>query len=59
MKEVVVIDCICILMGCLKGGVFCNVCVEILLVYLMNVLLVRNLGVDFSEIEDIIWGCVQ
>lgn len=58
MKEVVVIDCVCILMGCLKNGVFRNVCVEDLFVVLMIVLLECNFGVNLVEIEDIIWGCV-
>ncbi len=59
MKEVVVIDCILTPMGRSKGGVFRNVRAETLSAHLMNALLVRNPGVDPSEIEDIIWGCVQ
>ena len=59
MKEVVVIDCIRTPMGRSKGGVFRNVRAETLSAHLMNALLVRNPGVDPSEIEDIIWGCVQ
>ena len=46
-------------MGRSKGGVFRNVRAETLSAHLMNALLVRNPGVDPSEIEDIIWGCVQ
>ena len=59
MKEVVVIDCIRTPMGRSKGGVFRNVRAETLSAHLMNALLVRNPGVDPTEIEDIIWGCVQ
>ncbi|TPV55043.1 acetyl-CoA C-acyltransferase FadA [Aestuariibacter sp. GS-14] len=59
MKEVVVIDCIRTPMGRSKGGVFRNVRAETLSAHLMSALLVRNPGVDPTEIEDIIWGCVQ
>jgi acetyl-CoA acyltransferase len=59
MKEVVVIDCIRTPMGRSKGGVFRNVRAETLSAHLMNALLVRNPKLDPSEIEDIIWGCVQ
>ena len=59
MKEVVVIDCIRSPMGRSKGGVFRNVRAETLSAHLMSQLLVRNPNVDPTEIEDIIWGCVQ
>lgn len=59
MKDVVVIDCIRTPMGCSKGGVFRNVRAESLSAHLMNALLKRNPNLDPSEIEDIIWGCVQ
>jgi len=59
MKEVVVIDCIRTPMGRSKGGVFRNVRAETLSAHLMSQLLVRNPNVDPTEIEDIIWGCVQ
>ena len=59
MKEVVVIDCIRSPMGRSKGGVFRNVRAETLSAHLMSQLLLRNPNVDPSEIEDIIWGCVQ
>jgi acetyl-CoA acyltransferase len=59
MKEVVVIDCVRTPMGRSKGGVFRNVRSETLSAALMTALLERNPGVDPSEIEDIIWGCVQ
>ncbi|MDO6692284.1 acetyl-CoA C-acyltransferase FadA [Aliiglaciecola sp. 3_MG-2023] len=59
MKDVVVIDCIRTPMGRSKGGIFRNVRAETLSAHLMTKLLERNPGVDPSEIEDIIWGCVQ
>ena len=59
MKEVVVIDCVRTPMGRSKGGVFRNVRAETLSAHLMNALLERNPNLDPSEIEDIIWGCVQ
>ncbi|WP_414829677.1 acetyl-CoA C-acyltransferase FadA [Alteromonas sp. H39] len=59
MKDVVVIDCIRTPMGRSKGGVFRNVRAESLSAHLMNALLERNPNLDPSEIEDIIWGCVQ
>ncbi len=59
MKDVVVIDCIRTPMGRSKGGVFRNVRAETLSAHLMSQLLARNPKLDPTEIEDIIWGCVQ
>ncbi|MBO1256601.1 acetyl-CoA C-acyltransferase FadA [Alteromonas sp. 5E99-2] len=59
MKDVVVIDCVRTPMGRSKGGIFRNVRAEDLSASLMTALLTRNPNVDPSEIEDIIWGCVQ
>ena len=59
MKDVVVIDCIRTPMGRSKGGVFRNVRAETLSAHLMSKLLERNPKLDPTEIEDIIWGCVQ
>lgn len=59
MKEVVVVDCIRTPMGRSKGGVFRNVRAETLSAHLMSTLLARNPNLDPTEIEDIIWGCVQ
>jgi len=59
MKEVVIIDCIRSPMGRSKGGVFRNVRAETLSAHLLTELLHRNPELDPSEIEDIIWGCVQ
>ncbi|WP_158965687.1 acetyl-CoA C-acyltransferase FadA [Paraglaciecola sp. L3A3] len=59
MKEVVVVDCMRTPMGRSKGGIFRNVRAETLSAHLMSKLLERNPNLDPSEIEDIIWGCVQ
>jgi acetyl-CoA acyltransferase len=59
MKDVVVVDCIRTPMGRSKGGVFRNVRAETLSAHLMSKLLERNPNLDPTEIEDIIWGCVQ
>ncbi|MDP5031494.1 MAG: acetyl-CoA C-acyltransferase FadA [Paraglaciecola sp.] len=59
MKEVVIVDCIRTPMGRSKGGIFRNVRAETLSAHLMSQLVARNPGLDPSEIEDIIWGCVQ
>lgn len=59
MKDVVVVDCIRTPMGRSKGGVFRNVRAETLSAHLMTKLVERNPNLDPSEIEDIIWGCVQ
>jgi acetyl-CoA acyltransferase len=59
MKEVVIVDCIRTPMGRSKGGVFRNVRAETLSAHLMTSLLERNPNLDPTEIDDIIWGCVQ
>lgn len=59
MKEVVVIDCIRTPMGRSKGGIYRNVRAETLSAHLMTKLVERNPNLDPTEIEDIIWGCVQ
>jgi acetyl-CoA acyltransferase len=46
-------------MGRSKGGIFRNVRAEQLSAHLMQSLIDRNPQLDPSEIEDIIWGCVQ
>lgn len=59
MKDVVIVDAIRTPMGRSKGGVFRNVRAETLSAHLMSALLARNPNLDPTEIEDIIWGCVQ
>jgi acetyl-CoA acyltransferase len=46
-------------MGRSKGGIFRHVRAETLSAHLMSKLLERNPNLDPTEIEDIIWGCVQ
>jgi acetyl-CoA acyltransferase len=46
-------------MGRSKGGIFRNVRAETLSAHLMSKLVERNPNLDPTEIEDIIWGCVQ
>ncbi|MFC6441349.1 acetyl-CoA C-acyltransferase FadA [Bowmanella sp. JS7-9] len=58
-NDVVIVDCLRTPMGRSKGGVFRNVRAEDLSAHLMTQLLERNPNLDPSEIEDIIWGCVQ
>lgn len=59
MKDVVVVDCIRTPMGRSKNGVFRHVRAETLSAHLMSKLVERNPKLDPTEIEDIIWGCVQ
>ena len=59
MKDVVVIDCIRTPMGRSKAGIFRNTRAETLSAHLMQQILKRNPGLDPSEIDDIIWGCVK
>lgn len=59
MKKVVIVDALRTPMGKSKNGVFRNVRAEELSAKLMDGLLDRNKNVDPSEIEDVIWGCVQ
>ncbi|AEY00127.1 3-ketoacyl-CoA thiolase [Oceanimonas sp. GK1] len=59
MKDVVIVDCIRTPMGRSKGGAFRHVRAEDLSAHLMRGLLARNPALAASDIEDIIWGCVQ
>lgn len=59
MKEVVIVDAVRTPMGRSKKGVFRNVRAENLSSHLIKALLERNDSLKASEIEDIIWGCVQ
>ena len=59
MNEAVIVDAVRTPMGRSKNGVFRNVRAEDLSAQLIRALLQRNQAVDPSEIEDIIWGCVQ
>ena len=59
MKEVVIVDAVRTPMGRSKGGVFRNVRAENLSAHLIKALLERNASMNPTEIEDVIWGCVQ
>ncbi len=59
MTDVVIVDAVRTPMGRSKGGVFRNVRAEDLSAELVKALLVRNAALDPTEIEDVIWGCVQ
>lgn len=59
MKRAVVVDAVRTAMGKSKNGSFRNVRAEELSAALMEAVLDRNPSVNTSEIEDIIWGCVQ
>ena len=59
MKKVVVVDAVRSAMGRSKNGSFRNVRAEELSAKLIDGILDRNPKVDPSQIEDIIWGCVQ
>ncbi len=59
MKQAVIVDCIRTPMGRSKAGIFRNVRAEQLSAYVMSGILERNPGLNPSEIDDVIWGCVQ
>ncbi|WP_076541746.1 acetyl-CoA C-acyltransferase FadA [Shewanella sp. UCD-KL21] len=59
MKNAVIVDCIRTPMGRSKAGVFRNVRAETLSAELMKSLLSRNPKLNPTDIEDVIWGCVQ
>jgi acetyl-CoA acyltransferase len=58
-RDAVIVDAVRTPMGRSKGGAFRNQRAEELSAHLMNALLDRNPAIDPSEIEDIVWGCVQ
>lgn len=59
MNKAVIVDAVRTPMGRSKGGMFRNVRAEHLSAEVMRALLKRNPAVDPSEIDDVIWGCVQ
>ncbi len=58
-RDVVIVDGVRSPMGKSKGGGFINVRAENLSATLVDALFVRNPEVDRSEVEDIVWGCVN
>lgn len=59
MTNVVIVDAVRTAMGRSKNGMFRNVRAEHLSAELMKALVERNPAMDPTEIEDVIWGCVQ
>ena len=59
MKNAVIVDCIRTPMGRSKNGMYRNVRAEQLSAHVMASLLQRNPALNPSDIDDIIWGCVQ
>jgi acetyl-CoA acyltransferase len=59
MKRAVIVDAIRTAMGRSKNGSFRNVRAEQLSASLMDAILERNSAVDPTQIDDVIWGCVQ
>lgn len=58
-RDAVIIDCVRSPMGKSKNGMFRFVRAEMLSMELVNALFERNPNVDPSEVEDVIWGCVN
>lgn len=59
IKDVVIVDCLRTPMGRSKGGIFRNKRAEDLSAHLMKGILARNPQLDPTQIDDVIWGCVQ
>jgi acetyl-CoA acyltransferase len=59
MQEAVIVDAVRTPMGRSRGGVFRDTRAETLSAWLVDALLDRNRSLDPTEIDDIIWGCVQ
>ncbi|MES0873527.1 acetyl-CoA C-acyltransferase FadA [Sinimarinibacterium thermocellulolyticum] len=59
MTEVVIVDAVRTPMGRSKGGVFRNVRAEDLSAELIKAILQRNAAIKPTDVEDVIWGCVQ
>lgn len=58
-RDAVIVDGIRTPMARSKGGAYRNVRAEELSALLINALFERNAGVSPSEVEDVIWGCVN
>lgn len=59
MEHAVIVDCLRTPMGRSKAGIFRHTRAEDLSAHLMKSLLERHPQIDATEVEDIIWGCVQ
>ena len=58
-RDVVIVDAVRTPMGKSKNGQYRNVRAENLSAHLIKALLKRNDALDPTQIEDVIWGCVQ
>lgn len=58
-RDAVIIDCVRSPMGKSKNGMFRFVRAEMLSAALINALFERNPNANPSEVEDVIWGCVN
>jgi len=58
-KDVVVVDCVRTPMGTVKKGCFRNVRAESLSAQLIDAMFDRNPQLNPTEVEDVIWGCVN
>lgn len=59
MTEVVIVDAVRTPMGRSKGGMYRNVRAEELSAHLVKAVMQRNAALKPSDVEDVIWGCVQ
>jgi len=59
MTEVVIVDAVRTPMGRSKGGMYRNVRAEELSAHLVKAIMARNSALKPSDVEDVIWGCVQ
>ncbi|RCV91278.1 acetyl-CoA C-acyltransferase FadA [Billgrantia montanilacus] len=58
-RDIVVVDCVRTAMAKAKNGAFRNVRAENLSAAVMQALFDRNPNLDPSEVDDVIWGCVN
>ncbi len=58
-RDAVVVDCVRTPMGRSKGGAFRHVRAETLSARLVDALFERNPTLDPSDVDDVIWGCVN
>ncbi|KFZ36161.1 3-ketoacyl-CoA thiolase [Shewanella mangrovi] len=59
MEHAVIVDCLRTPMGRSKAGIFRHARAEDLSAHLMKTLLERHPQIEPTQVEDIIWGCVQ
>src|SRR5690554_7407390 len=58
-RDIVVVDGVRTAMAKAKNGAFRHVRAENLSAAVMQSLFTRNAGLDPSEVDDVIWGCVN